>query len=36
MISIIEQALKGTITPDMEEVALKEKCEAGYVREMIA
>jgi len=36
MISIIEQALKGTITPDMEEVAHKETCKAGYVREMIA
>jgi len=36
MANIIEEALRGSITPEMEEVAQKEKLEVKYVREMIA
>jgi len=36
MATIIEEARKGKITPEMEEVAQKEKVEVEYVREMIA
>jgi len=36
MASIIEEACKGKTTPEMEEVAQKEKVEVEYVREMIA
>ena len=36
MATIIEQACKGRITPEMEVVAQKEQVEAAYVREMIA
>jgi len=36
MASIIEEACKGKITPEIEKVAQKEKVEVEYVREMIA
>jgi phosphomethylpyrimidine synthase len=36
MTTIIEQACKGRITPEMEAVAQKEQVEATYVRDMIA
>lgn len=36
MAAIIEEANKGKITPEMEEVAQREKLQVEYVREMIA
>ena len=35
MATIIEQACKGRIIPEMEAVAQKEQVEATYVRDMI-
>ena len=36
MTTIIEEACKGNITPEMEEIAKNENLEAEYIREMIA